>query len=102
STRGRGWVLYERSTGRRPFEGDGPQSLKLRICDPTPAPPLPASVDPRLARLIEQCLGKQPPRRPNAAQVAEQLRALIEGRRVTPDDTAGPYRGLRPFEEDDA
>jgi WD40 repeat protein len=99
---GLGVVLYELVSGRRPFDGGGPQALKLRICDPAPAPAVPASVDPRLARLIEQCLDKQPPRRPTADQVAEQLRALLEGRRVTLDDDAGPYRGLRPFEEDDA
>ncbi|MFZ5480184.1 MAG: serine/threonine-protein kinase [Myxococcota bacterium] len=62
-----GLLLYEMVAGRPPFEGEGMESVWRRVQEPAPAPvaapgrePLP----PRLARVILDCLAREPGERP--------------------------------------
>ena len=60
-----GVVLYEMSTGRRPFQGDTPISTISAILKDTPPPP--QEVNPalprHLGRIVRRCLAKEPERR---------------------------------------
>ena len=53
-----GCVLHEIVSGARPFVGRTPQELNAAILHERPAP-LPVSVSPDLARVIERCLEKK-------------------------------------------
>ncbi len=72
-----GAVLYEMSTGRRPFpETQGPRLIDA-ILNSAPAPPgrLQARLTPELERIILKCLEKSPERR---YQSARELRVDLE------------------------
>jgi eukaryotic-like serine/threonine-protein kinase len=74
-----GVVLYEMATGRRPFQGDSGASIISSIL--RDAPVSAAEVNPRLprhlARILRQCLAKNPDERFQSAQdVRNQLRDL--------------------------
>ena len=60
-----GVVLYEMTTGRRPFTGDSRLSLLAKILgdDPTPPGEFVASIPPELEKAILRCLRKDPGRR---------------------------------------
>ena len=85
-----GIVLYEMTTGRRPFAGDNSVSILTSILRDTPAPVTdsqPAAGAP-LDRIIRRCLEKNPDRRyADASELASDLRALYG------DLVSGP-RGL--------
>jgi serine/threonine protein kinase/formylglycine-generating enzyme required for sulfatase activity/dienelactone hydrolase len=74
-----GIVLYEMTTGRRPFAGDNSVSILTSILRDTPAPVTdsqPAAGAP-LDRIIRRCLEKDPAARyPDASGLASDLRAL--------------------------
>src|SRR5262245_65284460 len=78
-----GVVLYEMTTGERPFKGDTSVALLSSILKDTPRSV--AEVNPRapreLARIIERCLAKNADRR---YQSATDLRAELEDCRQTP------------------
>jgi eukaryotic-like serine/threonine-protein kinase len=74
-----GIVLYEMTTGRRPFVGDNPISILSSILRDTPAsvtqlvPSAPAPLD----RIIRRCLEKNPDARPaDASVVRDEMLAL--------------------------
>ncbi len=76
-----GVLLYETSTGRRPFERPQPEALMFEIMHAAPTaartvrPDLPADLD----RLITACLSKDPGHRPiSAGEVAAALRRIRE------------------------
>jgi Tol biopolymer transport system component/predicted Ser/Thr protein kinase len=74
-----GVVLYEMATGRRPFQGESGASIISSILRDTPASA--ADLNPRLprhlARILRQCLAKNPDERFQSAQdVRNQLQDL--------------------------
>jgi serine/threonine protein kinase len=83
-----GVVLYQLTTGRRPFNGETAYEMMHQVIEATPVPPsvhrpgLPAAFD----SVVLRCLEKQPERRfQSAAELSEALSHLL----VPP--------GLRPF-----
>ncbi|MCP4663269.1 MAG: protein kinase [bacterium] len=76
-----GLVLFEMTTGRRPFEADTSQEvLEMRRRVPPPDPrELEPTVSPGLAELILHCLEKEPEKRcPSAEALEAALLALAE------------------------
>ncbi len=68
-----GTVLYEMLSGRRPFVGDTAAAALAALLRDDP-PPV-ADVDPKLARLVERCLRKNPAER---FRSAAELRSAID------------------------
>lgn len=77
-----GVLLYEMTTGQRPFVKDRPESLMFAIIN-TAAPPARAlrpDAPDALDRLISECLRKQANQRPESAAVVSQaLRGIRDG-----------------------
>jgi serine/threonine protein kinase/ABC-type Fe3+ transport system substrate-binding protein len=74
-----GCVMYQMSTGQRPFQGINTISVLLAVANQQPDPPreLNAELPPLLSDLILQLLGKHPAERPaTAAAVAERIAAI--------------------------
>jgi len=96
-----GVMLFELATGQLPF--DEPTLLKqaTAVCAAQAAPRADAVSDvPReLANLVARCLEKNAEDRPDAASVAQGLRALIGTDRVSVGGEESPFRGLLPFSE---
>jgi serine/threonine protein kinase/Flp pilus assembly protein TadD len=91
-----GVVLYELSTGRRPFEGRTANALADQIFHAAPPSPqtLQPALSPRLAEVILKCLEKDPD---NRYQSAKEL--LVDFRRLgtaTAVATASPAAALEP------
>ncbi|MEV7597429.1 serine/threonine-protein kinase [Kitasatospora sp. NPDC089797] len=79
-----GVMLYEVSTGRRPFRADSPYEYMRKHMDEIP--PRVRGKDPALADLVAQLLAKRPADRPaGAAEVLDRLRAIRPGM-LRPDD----------------
>ena len=79
-----GVMLYEVSTGRRPFRADSPYEYLHKHMEETP--PRLRGKDPELAELVAQLLAKRPEDRPaDAAEVLERLRRIRPGM-LRPDD----------------
>jgi tetratricopeptide (TPR) repeat protein len=73
-----GVMLYELATGKLPFRDGNVPYHHVHTPPPDPRTLVP-NLPERLARLILQCLAKDPAERPqNAAQVAAELRASLE------------------------
>ena len=77
-----GVMLFEMATGQLPFVKDRPEALMFAVINS--APPSVRSLRPEIRggfeRLVDQCLQKDPPRRPaSAADVASALGELREG-----------------------
>ncbi len=94
-----GALLYEATTGRRPFLKDRAEALMFEILNSAPPPAgslrheLPAELD----RLIASCMQKDRAQRPASARaVAEALRGLLEHakRGTTAEATADHIRSL--------
>jgi hypothetical protein len=74
-----GIVLYEMTTGRRPFAGHSSDDLSAHILHDPPAA-IPAAVPLALRSVIDRCLQKDAPcRYQSAAEVAEALRSIRDG-----------------------
>ena len=72
-----GIVAYEALAGKRPFTGENQMAIAMAQISEVP-PPLPSTVDPRLARLIMDSLAKKPADRPSSAlTMAARAEALI-------------------------
>jgi tetratricopeptide (TPR) repeat protein/predicted Ser/Thr protein kinase len=69
-----GVMLYEMSSGKRPFGGENLYRLCTAIIQ-EPVPPLPEQVPAGLAAVIRRCLEKEPARR---YQRASEVRAALE------------------------
>ncbi|MCU0588030.1 MAG: protein kinase [Syntrophobacteraceae bacterium] len=79
-----GVILYQLSTGQRPFghQGSTLASMLHAIVHASPPEPseLDADVDPELSRVIMRCLGKEPEDRyPTGAALADALRECRRG-----------------------
>ncbi len=86
-----GIVAYEALAGKRPFTGENQMAIAMAQINEVP-PPLPPTVDPRLARLIMDSLAKKPAERPsNAMTMAARAEALI----TTGDSLVAP-KPLQP------
>jgi serine/threonine-protein kinase len=73
-----GIVAYESLVGHRPFTG--PTAVDIAVAHVnTPVPPLPPSVEPRLAAIVMRLLSKEPADRPrSAAELAHTLDGMVE------------------------
>ena len=80
-----GVMLYEMSSGKRPFAGESLYRLCTAIIQ-EPAPPLPEHVLAGLAAVIRRCLEKEPARR---YQRASEVRAALEALEPTGASAAG-------------
>lgn len=84
-----GIVLYEATTGSRPFKGENLYQVWTSIVRDRP-PSLPPNIHPALATIIHRCLEKDPARR---YQSAGELRAALEA-------CAAPESAARPVGEE--
>jgi serine/threonine protein kinase len=92
-----GCLLYEMSTGRRPFEGRDMMSMltSLALDDPDPPKILNSQIPGGLSELIVQLLAKNPSERPGSGHgVARRLQALefLAANPVTPTTAASDKR----------
>jgi eukaryotic-like serine/threonine-protein kinase len=72
-----GIVAYEALAGRRPFKGDTQMAIAMAQINDVP-PPLPEGIDPKLVRLVMDCLAKKPDQRPRSAlELAARAEALL-------------------------
>jgi serine/threonine protein kinase len=90
-----GCVLYQISTGRRPFQGSDTISTLLAVATAEPPPPdtLNSALPPDLSELIRDLLAKDPAQRPSSAQVLREALAGIEKLESEPTRS---YRGSLP------
>ncbi len=72
-----GIVAYEALAGRRPFKGETQMAIAMAQINETP-PPLPETVDPKLVKLVMDCMAKKPDQRPSSAlALAARAEALL-------------------------
>ena len=72
-----GIVAYEALAGKRPFKGDTQMAIAMAQINDVP-PALPDGIDPRLVRLVMDCLAKKPDQRPRTAlELAARAEALM-------------------------
>jgi serine/threonine protein kinase, bacterial len=74
---GAGIMLYELTTGRPPFQGDGP--LQILHAHLAQEPERPRTMPEPLWTVVERCLSKDPRRRPGATSLARALRVVAAG-----------------------
>jgi Tol biopolymer transport system component len=93
-----GILLYEMSTGRRPFEGESKASVISSILrdDPPSVTELKADLPKQLARILRLCLAKDPERRyQTALDVRNELALLKEETESGEVEIPAPVRGRR-------
>jgi serine/threonine-protein kinase len=72
-----GVTMFELLTENRPFDGDTPYELALRIAN-EPAAPIPDTVPPELAKIVARCLTKDREKRiQSVADLAAALAPLV-------------------------
>ena len=77
-----GIVAYEALAGKRPFKGDTQMAIAMAQINETP-PPLPEGIDPRLVKLVMDCMAKKPDQRPHTAlELAARAEALLADQEV--------------------
>jgi serine/threonine protein kinase/tetratricopeptide (TPR) repeat protein len=97
-----GVVLYEMLTGVRPFRGDAEETVlsAIRNDEPPPLETLRPEVPPRLARVVRQCLAKEPAlRQASGATLLADLRSVAHANaeRETRSSVAVlPFMNLSP------
>jgi hypothetical protein len=102
-----GTMLYELTTGHKPFDGDGPADLSLKILQSEPKPPG-AWVDgypPALAEIVRRAMTKKAAERyQSAREMHEALDDFLMGAgiRATSHDVAAYIDGLFPGLRDKA
>ncbi|MBC8099748.1 MAG: PD40 domain-containing protein, partial [Armatimonadetes bacterium] len=74
-------MLFEMATGQRPFHSDTPYGIAVKQV--TTPPPMPRSINPRIAVSVEQVILKALRKKPeeryaNATEMAEALRIAVE------------------------
>lgn len=80
-----GIVGYEALAGKRPFTGTSQMEIAMAQINQSP-PPLPDTIDPRVANLIMSCLAKKPNQRPESAlALAKRAESLMSS---APADSA--------------
>lgn len=94
-----GVMLFEMATGRLPFVKERPQALMFAIVNNAApsARSIRADIPPELDRLIDECMQKDPARRPDsAAAVGDALRRLGDGVRsnATPFPARSTIRSI--------
>jgi len=93
-----GILLYEMSTGQRPFQGDSNLSVLSSILKDTPQPV--SDVNPRLpravARVIQRCLSKDPGDRFQTAQGLKAELASLKGESQSGDLAEAVVGDVRP------
>ncbi|MEU7136574.1 serine/threonine-protein kinase [Streptomyces sp. NPDC046261] len=77
-----GLTLVMVATGRTPFAGDSPLALMYAIAHELPDL---GSVPPRLRRIVEACLAKDPAARPTPGQLLELIGPLTPAARPWPE-----------------
>jgi len=88
-----GVLLFEMTSGRRPFTHERNAALMFEILKNAPPPvrTLRAEAPPDLDRLVDRCLSKEPERRPaTVVAVSEELRRLAEATRGRAPAVATP------------
>ena len=102
-----GTMLYELTTGHKPFEGEGPADLSMKILNTEPHPP-DFYVDrfpPSLKEVITRAMAKKPADRfQSARELSEALEEFLlhAGIRCTSHDIAAYLDGLFPGMRDKA
>jgi len=102
-----GTMLYELTTGHKPFEGEGPADLSMKILHDEPRPPE-FYVDrypPALTEVIARAMAKRPAGRfQSARELHEELEEFLlhSGIRCTSHDVAAYLDGLFPGMRDKA
>ena len=72
-----GIVAYEALAGKRPFKGETQMAIAMAQINETP-PPLPETIDPKLNKLVMDCMAKKPDQRPSSAlALAARAEALL-------------------------
>jgi serine/threonine protein kinase len=95
-----GVVLYELSTGVRPFRGETLSAILMAIIHDTPPEPesMNAAISPELARIIMRCMSKEAERRFETGEaLADALEKLVwrkESNAPPPPPTKGSSRRL--------
>ena len=87
-----GGILYELSTGIRPFQGESLAAIFMAVTQETPPEPakLNPTISPELSRIIMKCLNKSPGERfQTGKELAEALDGVVT-RRVPPQAVARP------------
>jgi dienelactone hydrolase len=88
-----GVVLYEMSSGVRPFQGrDVGSVLRSILHEPIPPLPLEGSIGNGLTRILKRALAKDEAERPTAAELVEQLTAFRTGLWTTAKHAAAARR----------
>ncbi|MFP6683799.1 MAG: protein kinase, partial [Polyangiaceae bacterium] len=95
-----GTILFEMATGSLPYDEIDLVTQALAVCGEGTIPdPLAHGAPERMARIIRDCMAKDPSRRPAAPAVAESLRALLDAPAHQLSKGESPFCGLLPFTE---
>ena len=93
-----GAVVYELTHGAAPF-ADVPVGELAAVVTTRDAPPLPASAEPGLARVLARCLARDPADRyASGEELREAFEQLQAARTHVLRIGENPYRGLRAFD----
>lgn len=74
-----GMLLYEVYSGKIPYEREDPDEVIRQVCDPVidKRPPTPKQCPPKAAKLMKDCLQRNPCSRPTSEQIDLQVRVEV-------------------------